>query len=336
VGRTEGDGPGRAAGLGAGALLAVAVSLAHSAIQGGGRSLLPPPGAPAWWVADRDADRVYALDRDSIVALRVQVPRPIAVRSTADGGAWIVRSTTATARGERILVRVRPDGSIAVEIPVGGHPALAVTDGGEALLVEDGAGPEDPRRLVLRSQDGSARVLLEERGLVCASGSGTTVLAGSSTGEIRRLDAENVTSTCERIRLEPPIVALASADSGASYVLHGGEGLRLARLEPDLSIAWSVPCFSRRSCLAATPDGEHAWIVDLEAERVRKFDRAGKLVLERAVPGTGGIDGASATETGGLVLATPGALLVFDGKANPRAGQGGFTFVADLDRIPGR
>jgi hypothetical protein len=324
------------AALGAGALLAVAVALAGSTIRGGARSLLPPPGAPAWWIADRDADAVYALDRAGILGTRVAIPRPVAVRSTSDGGAWIVRSTTATARGERRLVRIRSDGSAVAEIPIGNHPELAVLEGGDAVVVEDGDKPDGPRRLVRCSEDGDRRVLLEERGLACAIGCGDRGLVGSETGDVRRFDAENGAWTGERVRLEGPIVAFGTAGPGSEYVLHGLDGAHLSRLEADLSIAWSVPCAARRAGLAATPGGDHVWIVDLEARSLRKFNRAGTLALERVVSGSGEIGRWAAAGTGGVVLATPGALLVFDEQGNARPGQGGFAFVVDIDRIPGR
>jgi hypothetical protein len=327
--------PSRAAALGAGALLALALSLARSALNVGNRGRLPPPGEPAWWIADRDADAVYALDRERILARSVAIPRPVAVRATADGGAWVVRSTTATERGGRNLLRIRADGTTAEEIPLGGHPVLAAPEGGEALVIEDGARSEDPRRLVRCGEGGRRRILLEETGLVCAIGVGDTLFAGSSSGEILRFDAEDALAKIERVRLEGPIFALANAGRGSIYVLRGGDGARLARLEPDLSVAWSVPCGSHRAELAATPDGD-VWIVDADAQFLRKFDRAGKLGLERPFPPVGAISAIAASESGGVVLATPGALLVFDEKGNARPGQGGFAFVVDVDRMPGR
>ena len=326
----------RAAALGTGALLAVAVALVRSTIRGGTRSFLPPSGVPAWWVADRDADSAYALDREGILAIRVPILRPVAVRSTSDGGAWIVRSTTATARGERRLVRIGADGSAVAEIPIGNHPELAVLDGGDVLVVEGGEGPEDARRLVRCDEGGHRRVLLEEPGLACAIGRGDRALVGSRNGDVRGVDVENGSWTGVKVRLEGRVVAFAAAGSGSEYALHGVDGAHLERLEPDLSIAWSVPCAAGRAGLAASPEGDHVWIVDLETRSLRKFDRAGKLVLERLVSGSGEIEGWAATGTGGVVLATPGALLVFDEQANPRPGQGGFAFVADVDRIPGR
>ncbi len=327
--------PRRAAALGAGALLAVAFSLAGSAIHGGSDSGLPPAGDPAWWVADRDADALYALDRERILALRVPIPRPIEIRSTADGGAWVVRSTAATARGGRTLVRIRSDGTIGGEVPVGGHPELAVR-GADAIVIEDGDRAEEPRRLLTFDVDGRRRVLLEEAGLACAIGSGPYVFAGSSGGAVLRIDVENETWGIRRVLLEGPIVALAAAGSGSVYALHGGDEVLLDRLEPDLSIAWSVPCASRRAGLASTPDEQHAWIVEPDAQLLRKFDRAGELEIERAVPPTSGISAWCASEEGGIVLATPGALLVFDEKGNARAGQGGFVFLAGVDRIAAR
>jgi hypothetical protein len=211
-----------------------------------------------------------------------------------------------------------------------------VLDGGDALVLEDGSDRGDPRRLVLCGGDGRRRILLEDPDLACAIGSGEAVLVGSTTGEIRRVEVENAGSTGERVRLEGPIVAFSTAGSGSHYVLYGRSGSLLGRLDPDLSIGWSAPCASRCERLASTPDGEHVWILDLEAERLRKFDRAGNLALERAVPGSGGSDRSAATEAGGIVLATPGALLVLDGQGNARPGQGGFVFVSDVDRIPGR
>ena len=316
-------------------MLAVGISLLHSAIDRGGRTRLPVPGVPAWWVADRDADAVYALDGERTLALRVPIRRPIAIRSTSDGGAWILCSTTATARGGRSLLRIRPDGSNVAEVPVGGHPELASMDD-DALVVEDGARPEDPRRLVRCRADGRRQVLLEEPALACAIASGTSVIAGSSAGAMLRLDVENHDSRIERVPLAGPILGLAPAGTGSIYALHGEDRVHLVRLESDLSIAWSAPCAARSAHLAAKPDGEQAWVVDLDARILRQFDRAGRLALERSVPGTDGIDASVASAAGDLVLATPGALLVFDEQGSTRPGQGGFAFVVDVDRIPGR
>lgn len=321
----------RSAGaLGAGALLAVAASLAGTAIRGDGPRGLPPAGRPAWWVVDRDSDAAYALDDRLILALRSSVRRPIDVRSTIDGGAWILRSNAA--RGAESLVRILPDGAIALDMPLGSRATLASSDAGDALVIE-GTGSPSSRLLRIRPDRGTS-VLAEEPGLTCAVVDGSSLVLGSSSGALRRSPLAPDTGGEACANLDGPIAALARSGAGSGiYVLYGDAGERLGLLGEDLETRWIASSGIRCSGIAPTPDTRHVWVVDIERPSIRRFSREGSLELERTDPSFLGAVRAVATESGGLVVATPGALIRVDADGRTRPGQGGFVFLSGADRI---
>ncbi len=321
-----------AAALGAGALLAVAASLAGTAIRGDGPRGLPPAGRPAWWVVDRDADAVYALDDRLILALRSSVRRPIDVRSTIDGGAWILRSSAA--RGAESLARLLPDGTIALEVPLWNRATMASSDAGDALVIEGKGSPSS--RLLRITPDGGTSVLAEEPGLTCAIADGSSLVLGSSSGALRRspLAPEPGGEACAN--LDGPIAALARSGPGSEiYVLFGETGERLGLLGEDLKTRWIARSGMRCSGIAPTPDARHVWVVDVERPCIRRFSREGSLELERTDPVFLEAGRAVATESGGLLVATPGALICVDANGRTRPGQGGFVFLSGADRIGG-
>jgi hypothetical protein len=319
-----------AAALGAGALLAVGVSLAGTAIRGDRPCGLPPADRPAFWVVDRDADTAYGLDDRLILGPRARIEHPIDVRATGDGGAWILRSSSP--KGPSGLVRLQPDGAIALETSLRGRATLETSGDGDALVIEDAESPSS--RLLRVAPAGEVRVLAEEPGLACAVLDRSALVVGWRSGRILRqpLVPDAGGETCAS--LDGPIVALAAAGGGPElYVLFGGGGERLALLGADLEARWIASSGCRSAGLAPTPDGRHVWVVDIDRPWVRKFSSEGTRELERTAPAFLGAVRAVATEEGGLLVATPGALARVDSAGRTRAGQGGFVFLSGADRI---
>jgi hypothetical protein len=223
-----------------------------------------------------------------------------------------------------------------VEVPFAVCASWIVLECGDALAIEALPGTPTVRRLVRCREDGTTRVLDEEPGLSCAVESGGVLLVGSRSGEVRRRGSGPEPDVAECASLDGPITALASAgERGGAYVVYGESGARLGLLGRDLSVLWTVPCGDQCVEIAATPDGQHAWVVDAAGPRIRRFARDGSLEIDLSCPGLEGVGGIATTDSGGVVLAVPGAVLRFDGHGRARPGQGGFVFLTDVDRIPG-
>jgi hypothetical protein len=322
--------------IGGGALLALAASLLRGATRDPSRELaghaLAPAGEVALWAADRDAGELCGLDEDLILARRVALDRPFAVRALSDGGAWVLRAAAASPSSPSHLARIAADGSVEIEIELGTCTALELAEGRDALVVERGTGAGGADRALRCDEDGSRRPVIEAPGITCLSAAGPEIIVGTSGGEILR-----AVELVDRVRLDAPIAALAPGTGGDGvWVLFGEGDSRLARLGSDLRLRWSVPTEMLAACLAPVPGEERVWIADAARPLARLFGPQGALEIERADLPLAGIARGVARRDGSVLLVAPGAILRLDRSGRTAPGQGGFAYLGDLDRVPGR
>ena len=102
----------------------------------------------------------------------------------------------------------------------------------------------------------------------------------------------------------------------------------------DLEREWSAPTGLAALQLAPVPGAEQVWLADVSEPRVRRFGAGGVLELELDPAPLSGLQRGAADGSGAVLLTAPGALLAYDGWGAARPGQGGFTYLTDVARVP--
>ncbi len=298
---------------GIGALAALGLALAGGALR---RTELARPGPVALWAADRDANLLYGLDADLILATRVPLVAPLELARARDGRLYVLREAG-------LLDVLDPSGAVLRELEVGPSLDLDVYED-DALLVGQAA--------ALRIGPDHARTILSQApGLRCIAGSLDSVLVGTDDGRIERLalDGSDVLASAE---IGGTIVDLAPAgEPGGAFALDSA-GRRLVCLAPDLGLRWQIDLPFAAQHLGAVPGEERVWLADTGSPRVLRYGPAGVLELDRKALPLLGLDRALPWIGGAVLLAAPGAILQLDARGHLAPGQGGFNFLAALAR----
>lgn len=294
---------------GAGALAALGFALAGGAPR---RGELAPAGPAVLWAADRDANLVYGLDEDLILAARVQLTTPLELARAGDGRLFVLRE-----RG--VLDVLDPSGGILREIEVGTSLDLDA--------IEDSALLAQPSAALRIGPDFGRTLLAQEPGLRCIAGSPGSALVGTDDGRIERvaLDGSGVLAS---VRVGGTIVDLAP---GGAFALDAA-GRRLLCLGPDLELRWEVPLPISAQHLGAVPREERVWLADTLSARVLRYGPGGVLELDRGALPLAGLDRALPWIDGAVLLGAPGAILHIDARGHLAPGQGGFNFLTALAR----
>jgi hypothetical protein len=317
--------------LGVGTLVATLAA----AIEERGEAEGAPRARPiALWVADRDSQRICALDSDLLVERSFACPHPLAVRARRDGGCWVLRGERELASRAQRLERRNARGETVLTVGVDACAVLSETARDDALLIEIRNVSHSDRAWRVQ-EDGTMIPILEREGLACLAASSDDVVLGTTDGSLVRVDARRPGEIGLERRPGGRIIDLAPGPyEGTSWALEECQGIRLALLEQDLSVRWSVRVDLSAAHLAPIPGEERVWLCDALDPRARRFGPRGRLEIDaRGLPLLG-IDRAVAWSDGGAVIAAPGALLHLDGAGHLRPGQGGFEYLSDLDRPP--
>jgi hypothetical protein len=321
------------AGLGAGVLLALGAGLIGDSGRATGPPELQPPGPVAAWAVDRGAQELCELDADLLLVRSVRLGWPVAVRARADGGAWVLRSKLGSPASPSILDRIRADGSIAAEVELGACTGLALLASGDAVVIEKRAGSGGSDRLVRCGDEGRTEILLEALDLACAAETRSGVLAGTRRGEILRVTPQFLVGPIPRTTLAGAVFELAPGpEPDEAWVLFGEGGGSVGLLDAGLELRWSAPTGLRSARAGAVVGEQRIWIVDAERSVVRRFGPGGKLELECADLPIPGAERVVSWRDGGVLLVSPGAILRLDRRGRLLPGQGGFDYLADLDR----
>lgn len=279
-----------------------------------------------YWVADRAAEEVVALDEELCVLERLPVAAPALV-SADRHGLWV-----AAGRG---LVRIDRPGGVASASDFGLLVALVSDNEGCAFVLarQDDPRPERPAgdTLLWRVERDHRRTLLgafpSAAALALQPGQ---LLVGLGSGDLATLRPDGAVLALGR--LAGPVRALAHGPrAGEWWALAGTDGTNLQLLDRELASLWNVPCPRGASAFAPVEGEQRVWIAG--EGRVLCAGRGGALEMELEV-GTGPWSAVLATRRGVLLLG-PGALLELEvrhGCASVRRTQGGFAALAALVR----
>jgi hypothetical protein len=282
---------------------------------------------PCYWVADRAAGEVLALDRDLCVLERIPVRSPRQVGADP-GGLWVLEGSEGSARPPRRLVRIErgtgsPSGSDFGELVDMDAPG-----DGTAFVLERHQTPRDGIDTLLWRIDAEQhRTLLgafpAARTLAAQPGA---LLVGCASGELAMLRPDGAVLDVRRV--PGPVRALARGPrAGEWWALAGDASMCLLdrRLEP----LWSTRGAHVVQGFAPVEGEERVWTAT--EGRVLRHGPGGALEIELELP-SGPWETALATRAGVLLLGQ-GALLeveVRHGCARVRRSQGGFAALAGL------
>jgi hypothetical protein len=277
-------------------------------------------GAASFWLTDRGADEVLALDGELCVLARF----PFRAPALLGGTAWVAGSTAEsrrTCRLARLDARAGPVDVRDFEDLV----ALAADEDGTAYVLERGAGGAEGDTLLWRVD--VQRTLLGlfpgARALAAQPGA---LLVGTTSGLLVALRPDG--AVLGHGLASGPVQALARGPrAGEWWALAGPEGACLDLFEPSLAPRWSSVLAVGTRAFAAVPGEERAWIA--EPGRARRVGAGGASEVELALP-SGTWDAAQATPTGVLFLGR-GALLAIEvrhARARIARSQGGFDALA--------
>ncbi len=309
--------------FGVGAALALLLTLMRD-MQAGPA----PPGPVALWTADRDAQRVFGLDANLIVASRIFVDWPLQLEPTRDGGLWVLRSDDGHAASSSRLDRFDSNGALLTELFLESCADLSILDGDEALVLEH---VNNSIRLSRVRTEGSLFPLLDRPDLLCVTGSRASALVGTSTGALLRVDP-HTGAILNQVHLDGTIGDLAPGPTPGSAFALDTQG-RLFLLDDSLTIRWAAgvpfPC----AHLGPVPDTERVWIADTTSPRIRRYGPNGVVELDISNLPSPGLDRTIAWSNHGVLLLTPGAILHIDELGALAPGQGGFAWISDAARI---
>lgn len=298
-----------------------------------------PPGAPAILVADRDRSRVYELDDELLLAGRREAGWPLQLAARSDGGLWMARSGNATPDFGARLDLVARDGTVRGQLWLEAHVDLAVAPDDAALCIEQ----SDPqtRRLLRVDDDVVPRALHADPHLARVRASREHVWC--STDDSRLLQLDPADGSVLRSATFPGGVHDVRPDgAGGVLVLAGAAPRRLVHLGPDLVEASSLALPGAPSTLAHEPRAgagggtpSQAWLLDPSTRALLRvaLDAGGPPSIVD-VPSPEPLR-LLALPDGGVLVATPGALLRFDRYGQTLPGQGGFGWISSLALVGG-
>ncbi len=284
----------------------------------------------AVWLADRGAGQVVGLDRDWIHRVAFRVSNPIALAPANDGGVWVVSALRNWRNRRRAesheWFRLDSNGALIARGEWSGFRSVVSTSsGGCAVLLHqgraveffDGGGDRIGSRCSLggSTTNGEGFTRLVSR-------SGEEQLALHRGGELGLLqDGRVIESACFDDRL------VSACSSRAGWWLLTER--RLIELDVKLEKLRERKAPRKAAQVFSSGSGEGVWALDQAGRTAQEFGARGAGWRRREWRLAGASLGME-LEHGALLLITPGALLVFDGHGEPRAGQGGFSHLVDL------
>lgn len=311
--------------FGGGAALAVLAALAREM-----HAQPEPPGPTVLWTVDRDASRLYGLDRDLLIERAVPVDYPLEVEPVEDGGTWVLRSETGVAGSSMRLDRLDPRGAMITELYLEPCLDLDTFERDQALVLERVNGSV---RLSRVREEGSSFPLLTRADLACVSGSDGVIVCGTSGGALLRVDPTSGAVLAE-VQLDGTILDVAPGPTrGSAWALDTQGTGRLFLLDEALAIRWTAGVGFACAHVGAVPGEERAWVADTSSPRVRRFGPNAVVELDQqGLPGSH-LDRSVAWRDGGVLLVTPGAVLHLAANGTLAPGQGGFAWLSDAARV---
>lgn len=280
--------------------------------------LLPPRARPVrWWVADRAAGRLFGLDAGLLVRVEQGVRAPVAV-ATGSAGTWVASARGGGRDGPHHLVLLDECGACIARHPVGPVRCLETDARGAAWWLEQIGGEA---RVVVCAPGEAPREHARLAGGNVLRLARDALLVGAPWGELWCLRRGALVASAA---LGGELADLAAARSGWWALTRE----RVFLLDAQLEVVFERRLDAAGGCLVAAADGG-VWVLARDAPCVTRLDRAGGRLFARAALPVRGFTAARAVG-GGLVAATPDALLALDARGRVVCGQGGFDYVAAL------
>jgi hypothetical protein len=293
-----------------------------------------PPGPAHWIAADRDGGALVFLDADLFVVERRSVPWPTKVRA-ARGGIWTVSAVQGHPKGEHDLRWTAWDGSAAASVVV--PPVIDLetdADGSAWLLARTDSESCEVLRAVAQGLQDRIDAPSDARSLAVREG--RVGLAAGASGFLV-LDEER----CAWLRAQLPGAARALDAAAIAQgwwvllrdALPGSE--RLVRLDLELNATAAVAAAeAERIAEFGLDEGSGVWLLGGSGTWARRSGPRHGEELAFVHLSALGVNELAADTRGAVLLAAAGALLRFDGAGFPAPGQGGFSRLVDLTRVP--
>lgn len=290
-----------------------------------------PPGPARYWVTDRDAQSVIALDRNLFVVSTVFLEHPLELRARSDGGLWVACATSAGPTAPHVLRRLDAAGVTASESAIGPLFDLDCLDGDRALLVE--ARPGGGREVALIT-DGLRRSVAAAPMPSCVTGRDAEILAGSEHGVLTLHSAHDPGGVLATRSVGGVLADLAPGPQPRTWwVLDasgGSGGGRILLVDFALATIWERQAGLSALHLAPVPNTERVWIADVNVPVARRLGPQGAIEIAAAPLSMPGADRGLARSDGGVLFVTPGAILHLDAQGASAPGQGGFDFLIEI------
>jgi hypothetical protein len=295
------------------------------------REARPPPGPARFWVSDRDAQAIVALDTNLIVTAQTALASPIELRARSDGGLWVACATNAGPTGPHVLRRLTHSGAIASESAIGALYDLDCLDGDRALVVEALPGGA---RVASMITDGLRRTIASGAGPSCVSGRDAQIVVGTEHGVVTLHSAHDPGAVLATVSIGGMLADVAPGPRAATWwVLDaqgGAAGSRILLLDGNLATLWAAPAGLSALHLVPIPRAERVWIADVNGPIARRLGPQGVVEIPSAALAMSGADRGLGLADGGALFVTPGALLHLDALGSSAPGQGGFDFLVDI------
>ncbi len=287
-------------------------------------------GDTVLWTVDRDASRLYGLDRELLIGRAVPVDYPLEVEPVRDGGTWVLRSGDGTSGSSSRLDRLDPRGILLTELYLENCRALGALERLDALVLENVNGTV---RLSRVREEGSLFPLLSRPDLATVCGSTGSIVCGTELGALLRVDATSGAVLAE-VQLGGRIGDVAPGpEPGSMWALDVLGTGRVFLLDAALSVRWSKSVGFPCAHLGPVPGEEGVWVADVSSPRVRRFGPAGTVALDRQNLPAGNFDRTIAWRDGGALLLSPSAIVHVRRDGTLAPGQGGFAWLGDGARL---
>jgi len=287
---------------------------------------------PAYWVADRAAGEVLALDAELCVLERIPVPAP-RLLATDPGGSWVASALHGAVSPPERLSHIERGSGASTSSGFTALVALSPEGGGSVLALERSSSRTSTSRpcdtLLWRIGTQGTRTLLgafpAARALASQPGA---LLVGCGGGELVLLRADGAVLALGQVAGEVQAVARGPR-AGEWWLLDGGVERSLRLLDRELAPLWSARVAPETRRFAAVEGAERVWVA---AEgRAVLHGPGGAVEVELELPaGPWQVGLATAS---GVLLFGPGAVLELEvrhGLARVRRTQGGFRDLAAL------
>lgn len=274
-----------------------------------------------WWVTDRAGGRIVALDEELFAQWVVTVPCPVGV-ARAEDGLWIVSVPGGGGHEGSVWNRLDARSGLGDSRTMGEYAGIVgLSDGGALGLI----GPAPTREWIHLNRNGETLRRVDFPGAVHLAEIRGRVLVANGVGEVWSFGLDSEMSEAQHAQLGGTSRGVAPGPGGGWWWL--GSNGELLLLHADLSVRWRRWVGERAACLDG--DEKRVWVVPNDRSAAMCWDASGRPEGSFAMPHMGA-KAARLTESGGVLIALPGALLELGPKGELLRTQAGFDHLVSI------